>query len=139
MKLNPKFLTHETKGEHITVSTIGTKINGLIRSNPTAAFIVESLKKDTTESEIVDKMLAKYEVDRTTGSIFQLNGIEDEILNVLCADKAVRYVEAERAKAIASEVRKRIDALESIAVNHSSYDVSSRDGDVESNTAASYT
>lgn len=139
MKLNPKFLTHETKGEHITVSTIGTKFNGLIRSNPTAAFIVESLKKDTTESEIVDKMLAKYEVDRPTGSIFQLNGIEDEILNVLCADKAVRYVEAERAKAIASEVRKRIDALESIAVNHSSYDVSSRDGDVESNTAASYT
>ena len=71
--------------------------------------------------------------------ISKLNGIEDEILNVLCADKAVRYVEAERAKAIASEVRKRIDALESIAVNHSSYDVSSRDGDVESNTAASYT
>ena len=63
MKLNPKFLTHETKGEHITVSTTGTKFNGLIRSNPTAAFIVESLKNDTTESEIVDKMLAS---DRQT-------------------------------------------------------------------------
>ena len=66
MKLNPKFLTHETKGEHITVSTTGTKFNGLIRSNPTAAFIVESMKADTTESEIVDKILAKYDVDRTT-------------------------------------------------------------------------
>ena len=66
MKLNPKFLTHETKGEHITVSTTGTKFNGLIRSNPTAAFIVESMKADTTESEIVDKMLEKYDVDRTT-------------------------------------------------------------------------
>lgn len=66
MKLNPQFLTHETKGEHITVSTTGTKFNGLIRSNPTAAFIVESLKSDTTESEIVDKMLAKYDVDRAT-------------------------------------------------------------------------
>lgn len=66
MKLNPKFLTHETKGEHITVSTTGTKFNGLIRSNPTAAFIVESLKSDTTESEIVDKILEKYDVDRTT-------------------------------------------------------------------------
>ena len=66
MKLNPKFLTHETKGEHITVSTTGTKFNGLIRSNPTAAFIVESLKNDTTESEIVDKMLEKYDVDRNT-------------------------------------------------------------------------
>ncbi len=66
MKLNPKFLTHETKGEHITVSTTGTKFNGLIRSNPTAAFIVESLKNDTTESEIVDKMFEKYDVDRNT-------------------------------------------------------------------------
>ncbi len=66
MKLNPKFLTHETKGEHITVSTTGTKFNGLIRSNPTAAFIVESMKADTTESEIVDKMLAKYDVERPT-------------------------------------------------------------------------
>ena len=66
MKLNPKFLTHETKGEHITVSTTGTKFNGLIRSNPTAAFIVESLKNDTTESEIVDRMLEKYDVDRNT-------------------------------------------------------------------------
>ena len=66
MKLNPRFLTNETKGEHITVSTTSTKFNGLIRSNPTAAFIVESLKNDTTESEIVDKMLEKYDVDRNT-------------------------------------------------------------------------
>lgn len=70
--------------------------------------------------------------------ISKLNGIEDEILNVLCEDKAVRYIEAERAKAIAAEVRKRIDALESNAANHSSYDVSLTDGDVEDNTAASY-
>lgn len=66
MRLNPKFLTHETKGEHITVSTTGTKFNGLIRSNPTAAFIIECLKSDTTQAEIIDKMLAKYDVDHDT-------------------------------------------------------------------------
>ncbi|MBP5581609.1 MAG: PqqD family protein, partial [Ruminococcus sp.] len=55
-----------TKGEHITVSTTGTKFNGLIRSNPTAAFIVESLKTETTEGAVVDKLLAKYDVDRST-------------------------------------------------------------------------
>ena len=70
--------------------------------------------------------------------ISKLDGIEDEILNVLCEDKAVKYVEAERANAIAAEVRKRIDALESIAANHLSYDVSSTDGDVEVDTSASY-
>ena len=57
---------------------------------------------------------------------------------MLCEDKAVRYVEAERAKAIAAEVRKRIDALDIIAANHSSYDISSTDGDVEDNIATSY-
>ncbi|SFX01132.1 HipA domain-containing protein [Ruminococcus sp. XPD3002] len=70
--------------------------------------------------------------------ISKLDGIEGEILNVLCEDKAVRYVEAERAKAIAAEVRKRVDALENIVSNCSAYDVSSNDGDVEGNTAASY-
>lgn len=66
MKLDPKFLTHTTKGEHITVSTSGAKFNGLIRSNSTAAFIIEALKTDTTIDGIVDKILEKYDVDRPT-------------------------------------------------------------------------
>ncbi|MBR3667071.1 MAG: PqqD family protein [Ruminococcus sp.] len=65
MKLNSGFLTHVSKGEHITVSTGGTDWNGLIRSNPTAAFIIECLKTDTTESAIVDKLLEKYDVERS--------------------------------------------------------------------------
>ena len=70
--------------------------------------------------------------------ISKLNGIEDEILNILCEDNAVQYVEAERAKAIAAEVRKRIDTLEIIAASHDSYDVSSNGDDVEEVNAASY-
>lgn len=70
--------------------------------------------------------------------ISKLNGIEDEILNILCEDNAVLYVEAERAKAIAAEVRKRIDTLEIIAASHESYDVSSNGDEVEEVDAASY-
>ena len=70
--------------------------------------------------------------------ISKLNGIEDEILNILCEDNAVQYVEAERAKAIAAEVRKRIDTLEIIAASHESYDVSSNGDEVEEVNAASY-
>ena len=70
--------------------------------------------------------------------ISKLNGIEDEILNVMCEDKAVRYVEAERAKAIAAEVRKRIDALESIAAGHVPHAPSSDVGDADDVTAARY-
>ena len=70
--------------------------------------------------------------------ISKINGIEDEILNVLCEDKAVRYVEAERAKAIAAEVRKRIDALESITAGHFPHAPSSDVGDADDVTAARY-
>lgn len=65
MKLSPGFLTHESRGEHITVSTGGTEWSGLIRSNPTAAFIIECLKSDTNEAAIVDKLLEKYDVERS--------------------------------------------------------------------------
>lgn len=60
MRLKPNFLTHVTNGEHYMISTSGTKFKGIVKSNETAAFIVECLKTDTTESEIVDKLLAEY-------------------------------------------------------------------------------
>ena len=65
MKLKEGFITHQTQGEHITVSAGGSGFNGLIRSNGTAGFIVECLKTDTTEEAIVEKMLAKYDAPRT--------------------------------------------------------------------------
>lgn len=35
-----------------------------MRSNPTAAFIIDCLKEDTTEEKIVDAMCAKYDASR---------------------------------------------------------------------------
>ena len=67
MKLNPKFLTHTTKGEHYIISTGDTRFKGIVKNNETAAFIVECLKTDTTESGIVDRVLAEYTgADRET-------------------------------------------------------------------------
>ena len=60
MKLNPNFLTHESKGEHYMVSTGGTEFSGIVKSNSTAAFIIDCLSSDTTENEITDKLLEKY-------------------------------------------------------------------------------
>ena len=64
MKLKDGFITHESEGEHITVSAGGSAFNGLIRSNKTAGFIVECLKEDTTEEAIVEKMLTLYDAPR---------------------------------------------------------------------------
>lgn len=67
MKLDPRFLTHETRGEHYIISSNDTRFKGIVKNNETAAFIVECLKEDTTESAVVDKLLAEYtDVDRQT-------------------------------------------------------------------------
>lgn len=61
MKLKDGFITHETDDEQITVSTGNTKFSGLVRSNRTAAFIVDCLKSETSESKIIEKMTEKYD------------------------------------------------------------------------------
>ena len=62
MKLNTDFLTHITKGEHYMISTAKAKFCGIVKSNDTAAYIIECLKTDTTEEEIVNKLLEDYQV-----------------------------------------------------------------------------
>lgn len=49
MRLKAEFITHEGAEEHITVSTGNASFSGMIRSNRTAGFIIECLKKDVTE------------------------------------------------------------------------------------------
>jgi len=62
MKLNSKFLTHNTNGQHYLISTGDIKFKGIIKNNDTAAFIIECLKENTTETDIVDKILNEYSV-----------------------------------------------------------------------------
>jgi len=76
MKLNPKFLTHVTKGEHYMISTSNTKFKGIVKNNETAAFIIECLKTDTTESAITDKLMKEYkDADRPT--------VERDVANII--------------------------------------------------------
>ena len=69
----------------------------------------------------------------------KLDGIEDEILEVFSDDKAAQYIDTERAKTIAAEIRNRIETVESMAMSHTqSHDISSTEGDVEEDVAESY-
>lgn len=63
MKLNSTFVTH-TSGEEQLMISAGGSFSGMVRSNSTAAEIIDLLKSETTREEIVDKMLEKYEVER---------------------------------------------------------------------------
>ncbi len=62
MKLSKNFISHNDGNEKILVSDGTTKFAGLVRGNSTAGFIISCLEKDTTEDEIVSKMLKKWDV-----------------------------------------------------------------------------
>ena len=60
MKLKDTFVSHVTNGEQILVD-VSSSFSGLIRSNKTAAFIVDQLKSETTLDSIVDE---KYDAPK---------------------------------------------------------------------------
>ena len=63
MKLKDTYITHDSDGEQILLDT-SSSFAGLIRSNKTAAFIVECLKEETTEEKIVEAMFVKYDAPK---------------------------------------------------------------------------
>ncbi|MGN0521765.1 MAG: PqqD family protein [Eubacterium sp.] len=68
MKLKDGIVTNSIDGESFAIATgkASKSFNGLVRNNPTAAFVFELLKKEQTEDSIVNAMLEKYEVDEAT-------------------------------------------------------------------------
>ena len=64
MKLKPDFITQTIEDTQFLVPVGAEAFQGIVRSNKTAAFIVDCLKEDTTEEKIVDAMCAKYDAPR---------------------------------------------------------------------------
>ncbi len=64
MKLNDNFLTQDIDDTQVMVATGNASFNGIVRSNQTAAEIVNLLKTETTRDEVLDKMCAKYDEKR---------------------------------------------------------------------------
>ena len=60
MKLKEGFLTHNTGKEQILVGAAGTGFNGMVRSNETAAFVVDLLKEETDEKSLILAMMEEY-------------------------------------------------------------------------------
>lgn len=50
--------------EQIMVGTGNVNFSGLVRSNQTAAFIVEQLKQEVSQEQIVDAMFETYDAPR---------------------------------------------------------------------------
>lgn len=64
MNLKETFITCCLSDGHVMVSTDENVFSGLVRSNDTAALIVETLKHDTGLEEITEKVFAEFDAPR---------------------------------------------------------------------------
>ena len=63
MKLKKEFIAHDTGSESLLVPAGGAGFSGLVKGNKTLGVILDLLKEDTTETEIIAAMSAP---DRTS-------------------------------------------------------------------------
>ena len=61
MKLKKEFVTQTIGNKQIMVASEGAAFSGIVRSNESAAFIVDCLKRPTTQEAIVAAMLQEYD------------------------------------------------------------------------------
>lgn len=60
MKLKKDFIAHNTGSESLLVPTGAAEFSGLVKGNKTFGVIVELLKEETTQEEIVAAMHARF-------------------------------------------------------------------------------
>ncbi len=65
MKLKDEFVMQTVDDENIMVAVDSKIFSGLIRSNKTAATIIEQLRADVTRDDVVEKMLSQYDAPRS--------------------------------------------------------------------------
>lgn len=70
MKLKDELMLHKVSDETVVVPTgkLSIEFQGIIRNNETAGSIMELLKEERTEEELVEEVLRVYDADRETVS-----------------------------------------------------------------------
>ena len=63
MKLHNGFITYSTGSEQIMVAagTASDVFRGMVRSNETAAFIIDCLKTEISREALLEKLCARYD------------------------------------------------------------------------------
>ncbi len=61
MKLNNDFLTHTTENETLLVPVGEASFSGVVRGNKTLGALLELLKKETTEAELISALKARFD------------------------------------------------------------------------------
>ena len=68
MKIDKEFILRKIAGDHVLIPTGKTALsfNGMITVNEQGAFLWQKLGSEISEEQLVDAMLAEYEIDRQT-------------------------------------------------------------------------
>ena len=64
MKLRTDFVTQDIDGVQFLIPLGGEAFSGIVRSNETAAFLIDLLREETTEAALTDAMAAEYDAPR---------------------------------------------------------------------------
>ena len=63
MKIKSEYITHIIDDTQYLIGVGRNAFHGIVRSNKTAAFIVDQLKTETTKEQVVAAVLDQYEAD----------------------------------------------------------------------------
>ena len=68
MRASKDFILRQIADEYILVpiGQAAARFNGLISTNEIGHFIFQALAQETTEDQVVNQIIAEYDVDRTT-------------------------------------------------------------------------
>ena len=86
MKLKKEFVTRMAGNAQVMVATEGAAFRGMVRSNETAAFIVDRLRRQTTPEAIIADMYAEYDapigviaadVERILGILREIGALDE--------------------------------------------------------------
>ena len=66
MKLKDDFVTQDIDGVQFLIPLGGEAFSGIVRSNETAAFLIDLLREETSEAALTDAMAAEYDAPRET-------------------------------------------------------------------------
>lgn len=88
MKLHDGFITYSTGSEQIMVAAgnASTVFRGMVRSNETAAYIIDCLKEDISQQALLEKLCARYDapadvidrdLERVLNSLRQIGALDE--------------------------------------------------------------
>ena len=66
MKIKSDFLSHNSSTESYLVPTSDASFSGMVKGNKTLGAIVELLKEETTEEEVISAMKARFDAPEGT-------------------------------------------------------------------------